>query len=261
MIILLILLPFTLFSEILENQNIDCLLEHADPETLVICDIDNTLIESTLQMGSAQWRNHIRRKAKKLGCTEKTAEEILDKFWLFAQYFVPVRSVDPAAPAVLMQLQEMRIPVIALTAREPIEALHTAKQLESANFDLIHSHPFEDTFLPLPHPSIFEKGIIYCGDNTKEAALEAFFQKMGSIPKRVLFIDDRLEQIKSVESFAKRIGIIFVGIRFGGADARVKAFNPEVADYQWSHLPDIISDEEAFIQNSLKNREFDKEAL
>ena len=51
---------------------------------------------------------------------------------------------------------------------------------------------------------------------------------------------------------------LFVGIRFGGADERVKAFDGLIADIQWASLPIVVTDEqakaayEAFSKSSLE---------
>jgi hypothetical protein len=245
-LLILLLSPIFAFGLIVESQNTACLLKYADTDTLIVCDIDNTLIESALHMGSAQWRDHIRSKARKTGYSENEVETILDKFWLFAQFFIPVRCVDPNTASSLAKLQQSQAILIALTAREPIEIALTEKQLHSVGIDLSHSHfSTNPCSLPLPYPSIYDKGIVYCGENTKDAVLIAFFHKMNYFPRRVVFIDDRLEHLQRVENVLQSLGIEFIGIRFSGADARVKAFDPAVADLQWSLLPTIVSDEEA----------------
>jgi hypothetical protein len=239
-------LPLLLFGAIVESNHLADLQAYTDAHTMIICDVDNTLIESTLQMGSAQWREYIRKRARGAGYSVDGAEAVLDAFWICAQFFVPVRCVDPSTPQVLLELKHSESIVIALTAREPIEVSHTQRQLSSVGIDLRNIHDREDSFsLPLPYPCIYEKGVVYSGENTKSAALLAFFQKTDHLPNRIVFIDDRLEQLQAMESSLKISGINFIGIRFARADARVKDFNPEIAELQWSRLPEIISDEEA----------------
>jgi hypothetical protein len=141
-------------------------------------------------------------------------------------------------------LQNSRVPVLILTARDPIEQRHTQKQIDSIQLHLSNDFPEKFTFSS-PHPGLYERGVIYCGDNPKEEALFSFFQYTGRRPKKIIFVDDKQEQVKKVESGVENLGIEFVGIRFSGADERVRSFNPEVADLQFSHLPKIVSDEEA----------------
>jgi FMN phosphatase YigB (HAD superfamily) len=125
-----------------------------------------------------------------------------------------------------------------------IESTHTQKQIGSGAVDLTNDFPKRFS-LPVPHPGLYERGVIYCGDNPKEEALIAFFQETGCMPEKVIFIDDRPDQVEKLEVRLEKLGIEFVGIRFSGADERVKAFDPAVADLQFSRLPTIISDDEA----------------
>ena len=239
----LCLVPSLIFGQIVESDQMETIVPHVTSETWVLIDVDNTLIESATHLGSAQWRSYIRKKALALGYTTAESELILDKFWIFVQHFVPVRLVDPAAPAVISQLQHSKTPVFALTAREPIEMTHTQKQLESVDVKL--SNDDDRVLLSTAQPSLYHEGVIYCGDNTKSQALRAFFEYMGYMPKKIIFIDDKQAQVEEVEKAVEEMGIEYVGIRFSRADERVQAFDANIADLQFSHLPDIISDEEA----------------
>src|ERR1043165_239465 len=120
----LCLIPSLIWGLVFESGRLEDLLPHATSETWVLIDADNTLFESALHLGSSQWRKHIRRKALKEGFSVKEAESILDQFWLFVQPFVPVRSVDPKAPSLIDHLQQSKIPVLILTARDPVEQNH-----------------------------------------------------------------------------------------------------------------------------------------
>ncbi len=241
----LCLIPTLLWGMVFESGKMEDLVPHVDEETWVFIDVDNTLIESSLHLGSAQWRGHIKEKAQRLGLSKAESESILDKFWLFVQPFVPVRLVDPDSAQLIQTLKKSNTSLFALTAREPIESGHTQKQLSSVEVSLSSSAFPETLTLPSAYPGLLEKGVIYCGDNTKSEALIAFFKAMGRVPKKVVFVDDRLEQISALEKTLEEMGIEFVGIRFSAADERVKSFDGQIADLQFSHLPKIVSDEEA----------------
>lgn len=240
----LCLTPSLIWGHVFESARMDDLLPYATAETWVFIDADNTLFESNLQLGSAQWRDHIRKKSIKEGFTSQEAEAILDQFWLFVQPFVPVRAVDPKAPLLIDRLRAAKVPVFVLTAREPIEQQHTQKQIDSIRVDLSNDLP-EKFDLSSPQPGLYERGVIYCGDNSKIDALTSFFQQVDKMPKKIIFVDDREEHVKKVERGLEKLGVEFVGIRFSGADERVRSFDPDVADLQFCSLPKIISDEEA----------------
>ena len=251
------LAPIPLLSMILESDRIADLQIHADSDTLVLCDLDNTLFESAMHMGSIQWSHYIIKKAEKAGYSVEEADELSDKFWIFAQLLVPVRYVDPETPHVLLALKRSGIPLLGLTARYPIEVGSTKRQLNSLGIDLRTSYYPEDfSILSSSHPSVYDEGVIYCGCNKKSAALVAFLLKANYFPKRILFIDDRLCHVQDLEKVMTDMGIEFIGIRFSGADARSNAFDSSIAELQWSHLPEIISDQEASEMRLLRSSNF-----
>jgi hypothetical protein len=219
----LCLIPSLLFAEIFESDKMVDLVPHVNEDTWVFIDLDNTLIESCLHLGSAQWRGHVRTKARNAGYDEEEViEAILDQFWLFVQPFVPVRLV-----------------------REPSESGYTQEQLSSVDASFCSSALPECSLLPSNEPSLFDDGVIYCGENTKSEALAAFFKEVGCMPKKVIFVDDKPDQVSALGETLEEMGIEYVGIRFSAADKRVKSFDGEVADLQFACLPILVPDDQA----------------
>jgi FMN phosphatase YigB (HAD superfamily) len=245
-IVVLCLLPALLSGMVFESGQMKEILPYVTEETWVLVDLDNTLIESSLQLGSAQWRDHVREKARGAGYDKKGGEEILDQFWLFVQPFIPVRLVDPETAQTIDRLHRDNVVVIGLTAREPKEIVHTQRQISSTGVSFAGPKS-QSGVLPTPFPGLYQNGVIYCGDNIKSEALLAFFQHVGATPKKVIFVDDKAEQVAGLEKTLEDRGIEFVGIRFSGADARVESFDGAVADFQFALLPLIVSDEEYLI--------------
>jgi hypothetical protein len=233
----------TAFSDTFESNQITDLLQYADEATWVFCDIDETLIESVTQLGSAQWRSHIYRKALQAGYEVPEARMILAQFWRFVQPFISVQVVDPNAAEVLRNLCQSTAAVMALTARDPIEASYTSKQLDSAHITLSQDKIVGSFFLS--PQSLYERGIIFSGGQPKGQTLIAFFEKIGHMPKKIVFIDDRWEHVIEVDACMKQHGIECIAIRFSGADERVKTFEVAVAEQQWAYLPKMLSDAQA----------------
>ena len=232
-----------------ETNQMSDILSHVDSETWVIFDVDNTLIESSLHLGSAQWRGHIRKKALDLGYTDAESEKILDNFWKFVQPLIPVRLVDKKTESIIKQLKEDGVVTLALTAREPDEVEHTERQLEEVNISFSNDVVKENLFLSTSHPGLLKNNVVYCGENTKSEAVLAFFKELGLLPKKVVFVDDKWDQIYDVEKALSILGVENICIRFGGADERVSSFSSEIADLQWGFLPKIVSDEEVISGN------------
>lgn len=244
-----IILPILIWGQVIETNQMSDILHHVDSETWVIFDVDNTLIESSLHLGSAQWRGHIRKKALDLGYSDTESERILDNFWKLVQPLIPVRLVDKETESIVKQLQEDKVATMALTAREPDEVTHTEKQLKEVHISLSNDFLKKDFSLSTPYPGLLKNSVVYCGENKKSEALLTLFKELDILPKKVVFIDDKWDQIYDVEKILSTLGIEYICIRFSGADARVASFNSEIADLQWGFLPKIISDQEAMNGN------------
>ena len=239
----LFLIPSLIWGAIFESGRLEDITAHVSEDTWVFLDIDNTLIESSQHLGSAQWRNHIRKKADAAGYRNEEQELVLDKFWFFVQHFIPVRLVDPYTVSVIEQLAESNTSIFALTAREPIESGYTQRQLNSVGISLPSAS--KSAILLTNDPAFLDQGVIYCGENTKSEGLIAFFEEMGCVPKKIIVVDDKRKQLEALEEMAQALGIEFIGIRFSGADKRVQAFDGDIADVQFSYLPKVVSDEDA----------------
>src|SRR6267154_3359893 len=113
----LCLIPSLIWGFTFESNQIEDVLPNVKTETWVLIDVDNTLIASSMHLGSVQWRGHIRNKAQNAGYSASESEAILDQFWLFVQPFISVGLVDPGTLTLLQNLQESKTPVFALTAR------------------------------------------------------------------------------------------------------------------------------------------------
>lgn len=251
----LCLFPSLIFGLTFESDKLEDILPYIEEDTWVLIDVDNTLIESTMHLGSAQWRPHLRQKVRDAGWQGSQEEMVIDRFWLFVQPFIPVRPVDPETSFLVSTLQESGVPVYALTARDFVETFHTREQLNSVGIDLSSQMFPEAIFLHASGLSLFDKGVIYSGDNSKFEALNALFEEMGQSPKKVIFVDDKWDQVEKMESKLEKMGIEYVGIRFSRADSRVASFDPMIADFQFSLLPYLISDEEAKdVLNTLKDQ-------
>src|SRR5687768_551444 len=217
-------------------QRMKEIMPHVDRDTLVVFDIDNTLIEPTQTLGSDQWFYHLMQKVK--------AEEKLDderaidramEIWNAVQLDTQVRAVESDTPALIRELQRKEVATFALTARTLDSAEVTKKQLRSIGVDFA-ARPIHrgDLDFALASPARFTGGILFVGEkNAKGDVLLAFLAKVGLRPKRVLFIDDKEKNVASVERSLSTAQIPHVVFRYGAADSRVARFRPDVADMQY----------------------------
>lgn len=242
------LLPLYLSAIIYDVGTLSACLDQVGEGTWVICDIDNTLIESCQQLGTVQWAEHLKRRLKELGMPPRQATEIEESAWLQVQKKIAVRLVAPDTPTLLNQMKKGGACLMALTARSHEERYKTEGQLHSCGIDFTEAPPYDRSFDVRVHDRrvVYKKGVLYATHSIKKSeALVAFLEKSGQKPKKIIFIDDKLAHVQDVEKLAAQLDIPFVGIRYNAADNRVRIYNPEVAQLQWHTLPHFLSDDEA----------------
>lgn len=235
-----------LISSIIDTNSFETILPYVTKDTLIFCDLDNTLIESTRQIGSTQWSDYISSQLNSSDQHKQKKSKVLSFCWRTVQPYLEVRTVDPRTHEIIQHIQNNQIVVHGLTARFPAEIEYTHEQLLSVNINLArHVLISEKIIFPFEQPVVYDRGIIFCGHNSKGTALNAFLAATGHRPKRIIFLDDKWNHVRNVEKALSDSGIEYIGVRFGGSDERVKSFNPGAANVQFQALPQVLSDEEA----------------
>ena len=230
-----------------ETNEISQLLNYADRGTLFVFDLDNTLIEATQHLGSDQWFSHRLNHFVDQGHSIDEALNLVVPHWLAVQQKTGMRHVDPTVPELLKKLQQEGVTVIALTKRPPEIAKRTLEQLMPLQIDFSKSsHVKERMVFPEHRNTLFHEGIIFVAASVEKGpVLNSFIKKMKSQPKKIVLIDDKMSHIHNVAEAIEPLKIPFVGIRYGGADEKVKNFDPKIAELQWEYFEKILSDEHA----------------
>jgi len=241
----LLLLPSLIWALVFDSDQISSLLPYVEEGTWVIFDVDQTLIESSVNLGSSQWRKAIHARAKETGMEDEEAQRVTKQFADFMHRFTPPRLVDPETPELIQQLQQSGVFVMGLTARRPENAERTREQLAACGISL-RNRISENFVLLATHPAIYQDGAIHAGPNSKSSVLLQFIKKTGELPRKVIFVDDRPNQIADLEQLLARWNIDYVGIHYTAAAKQAAApYDPAIADLQWRSLPAILSDERA----------------
>jgi phosphoglycolate phosphatase-like HAD superfamily hydrolase len=231
-----------------ETNDLAHAFTYLEEDTLFVFDLDNTLIETMQHLGSDQWFSHsIERSVKEEGMSLDEALERIAPIYHEIIHRTEMRLVDAAIPDLLSQMQEKNVPMIGLTKRNPRLSDRTLKQIAPLNIDFSKTaHIDEDLNFHDLNETMLKKGIIFVDAGVdKGPALLAYLNKLKVMPKRIVFIDDKLSHIQNVSMALEPFDIHFVGIRFGGADEKVRSFNPKIADLQLEHFHRILSDEQA----------------
>ena len=204
----------------------------ADKDTLAVFDIDNVIVipsEPAFQMANMKKHSHICKKVLK-----EVPDDKKDVFMVLTVMDSEPVLLDPQIKALLDKLNEQKVPKMALTGNltgkfRNIESMEDWKveSLSKLGIDFSQNAPHADSivFEELPsyrdNFSMYKKGILFVNGSTctKGDALAAFLKRTGLKPKKVVFVDDREEHVKSVESALQGFdpAIVYMGVHFTGA--------------------------------------------
>lgn len=207
--------------------------KHADQKTLALFDVDMVLLQP--KDPAFQLKNMKRFRS----IVKKILEEVPKEKQMLFLSWITVRSdmmlVDPEIPLYLQQLMDQDVPVMALTANLTGELGRISnmekwrvENLRSLGIDFSKAAPYS---IPLQFNDLptyrgyycsYLEGVLFSnGSNvTKGDLLCSFFEKSGFIPEKVIFVDDREENLRDVEMalLNRNSSTEFLGIHFLGAE-------------------------------------------
>jgi FMN phosphatase YigB (HAD superfamily) len=195
--------------------------------TLLVFDIDNTLVEPVGNIGSDQWYYYlvkaIARDDKTL--TADAAEAKAGEIWSKTLPTVKAKPVEDLTPALIREQQKLGLKIMALTARGAEDSEATFRQLKDIGVDLTATAVRKDD-LAAKQKGLYSRGVFFVGDGPdKGKTLVAFLKKIGLRPAKVVFADDKPHHARNVDAALTAAGIPCVSFRYGAADAKVRAFN------------------------------------
>lgn len=241
----LLSVPTLLCAITFESDRFRDILPYVEEGTVVVTDMDYTVFMPMQDVGREGWFKYQRDGLVKKGLSIDEIEAIELPLAQFIMRLVEMELVDPEAGNVLRQLQDQGTIVIGLTAREPALTDLSHLHLKAVNVSFSVHH--EDFILhDLEHPIAYSRGVILCSEkNKKSKSLLTFFKKFGLSPKRVIFLDDKWKHVRDLEAGLEAAGIEYVGVRFSGGDKSLSNFDLDIAKIQFSHLPHLLTDDEA----------------
>lgn len=239
-------------SRIFESKNINDILSYVDRDTLVIFDIDYTLFHTKTCLGSPEWNFYLIQKEIKKGHSREISFNKHYPAWLKAQQFNDIELLDSKAPELIKDLKHKALGYIALTSRQSTAAEITRWQLHKFDFEFNKSPLAEHHYSSqLKYPAVFREGVLFSHDfNTKGTVLTEWLEqiqpqiKRKRSVKRIVFVDDILENIVSVQAAAESLGLEFVGMRYTRADDLRKNIQPRLVEQERAILMTNASDTE-----------------
>ena len=248
----LLVLPSLLFGYKTIHRLEEMAEEMADlnQESLVIFDVDNVLIAAESAINRAigdSYRDTLKRHYFD-GLSEQTRNELESIVWQEGKF----RLTEEEIPSVIQLLQRRNIPTIALTSLGTGRFGNIAdlteyriNQLKGFRIDLSLSAPkaqivFDQLKLVYGSYPVYREGILFTNwyGNSKGSVLAAFLAKINRKPKRVLFFDDSISNLNSVQEELSTLGIEFVGIHYQTERLLQDRLDLSLAELQFKSLCD-----------------------
>lgn len=243
-------------------------IEKTDKQTLVIFDIDDVVIIAEDQILQPQNKTELDELNKKL--KENRSENDAQKLWSIAFQSRKSKLIDPNILEIFKILKARAIKTILLTNAwtgpfGKIAALEDWRIQEMKNlgidlswsFPNVHTIVFKDIAKEAAYPlettvsnsvkskenqdpnrlPVFKQGVLLTSNRAKGYLLKAFLEKIHWHPKRIIFIDDKLKNLKSVRDFCDQAGIEFLGFHYTSVENRKTVpLNKERAKCQFEVL-------------------------
>ncbi|MDR2778711.1 MAG: DUF2608 domain-containing protein [Puniceicoccales bacterium] len=204
-------------------DDIEDKLKNIDSKTLVIFDCDEVLTTLSEQVWQAQnhdffieWCN---RNISNI--SEEALYEIATSILVSSKNLL----VNQRMPQLVKSLRKRNIKSLVLTAlsMQPIAAVMDPmawriSTLESFgyNFKAFWPSLSDKHFKKFggKYPPAYSSGVVCCGNIPKSQCLMEFLAYAKVTPKKIIFIDDKIENIEDVEKQCNLVGINFLGIQY-----------------------------------------------
>ncbi len=245
---LLLLLYFysPLDAKIVQAEKLEEVLPHIDAETLVVLDLDDTLIVPKQMLGGDCWfRTQMKTLQEKgFSMEESLAKTLPDYFNL--QHCLEVLPVQTNTAQIVQQFQQKAGKVIGLTTRSPELAYRTIQQLKSLDIDLsLKSLSDSKHDLDTYFPHAYIQGILFTQSQHKGEVLHKLCKHLGYIPKKVIFVNDKYKYVMQLEETFSSLKIPYIGFRYAACDPNIEQYDPHVAEIQLHYFDSILSNEDA----------------
>ncbi len=221
---------------IVEGKTIEDIYKYIKPyefndNTLVVCDIDNTLIYPKTIIGSEQWFYARVEGFESQGMTTAEAvNAVLPQSFELLEY-IPMEPVESSTVAVINDLQKRGVTVIALTARSLDLTYRTVDQLAQLGIHFNGKGPVQ---CPMVYgegkPALYIEGILFCGSQGKGETLINWLTHIHYRPTKIIFIDDKMKNIIGVEQKLLPYQYQFIGIRYSYLDTHKAKISPEIIE-------------------------------
>lgn len=233
---------------ILEHNELSIIFDHLTSNTLVLFDVDNTLIRNQHALGTPEWVPHFQEQKRSAGLSLIEAAQETLALYLAINRVAHVSLIDEKAPQVIESLKKVA-GVSILTARENSLIDVTCRQLNILELEVsTHWQDKKDLLLTTSSKGSFAQGMIFTGGAHKGHCLVEVLNYTEATPEKIIFIDDQEKSLWEVSEVLKGLNTEFLGIRYSNLDAHVAALNPDICAFQLEHFQrhqTLLTNEEA----------------
>lgn len=222
-------------------------LKEADNKTLVVFDIDEVIFTSQDQVLHPNYRQYRDDFMENLNKKYNTLE--IKKLTSIIYKTRKRNIIDPNILKIFDLLQDKRIMTLGLT-HCPTGLMDEDTKFEhlrildlkkfGINFHAISPYQNELSISEMQseHGSpLLYQGVVLTGLIEKGLVLEQILSKINLKPQKIIFIDDLIENLISVESISTKLGIEFIGFEYTAVkDTPLSEFNEERARLQFDVL-------------------------
>ena len=242
--LMLLLSIFASNSLIVEHNQFATILNYLDEndfhkKTLVLIDIDNTIVHPGKNkiLGSDQWVTHMLNQQINQGYSYAQALDVVLPLYYQIQHTIWLEPVEHNTVAIIKQLQERGVTVIALTIRSLPIVDRTLAQLKSIGIDFSHSGFAIEQLIGDAHRSYhYKNGILFCNGQDKGVTLKKVVDYLNFVPTKIIAIDDKEKYLQEIARAFDAID--FIGIRYGYCDELVDQLDPLIAQQELEHFLD-----------------------
>jgi hypothetical protein len=242
----------SLSAKIIETKSFSEVPCYVDVDTLLVLDIDDTLLIPVQMLGCDEWFTHRLNLHIDQGMSFSHALDRSLAEWEAIRHLTEMEVVEPGTEQIVKQLQEKGIPIMGLTTQGIALSHRTILQLKSHHLDLSTTAPFSTHhyFEQKDLGVLFRKGVLFTSGTGKGTALFTLCDHFGCAPKKIVFINDKATHLRDIETEAEKRGVEFIGLRYSYSDNRKAKFDPKVAELQFknSGFHELLTDEQAHAQ-------------
>lgn len=212
-------------------------------DTLVLVDLDDTIVSTESILGSSAWWEHFTRKMVSANFDTKTTFQSIFPLVGKIVQSIPLKSIEKDTPFFIRTLQEQNIIVWGLTGRvkeapyDPNFAATTHFHLQKIGID------FEASPLPLGSnltrtkgPKQFGYGVIFTSHQLKGPVLKQFLKEINYTPAKIVMVDDMIPHLQSIERAAQEMNVPCICFHYKRLDKAKQTFDPMIGNLQLKAL-------------------------